>query len=121
MNQSCSLCKKNTEPLVPKVWCESESLCPPCFGIQYEKSEILTFDSTRGGLLSRWAAEGFQDHVMEDKERLYVLASQLDEHHLALLSNIKDIQLLLVEDYRKSGAIYQMTIKDFYQEMCGFY
>lgn len=94
---------------------EAESLCSPCFGLRWPDAEILTFDPI---LLSRWAAEGFRDQVIEDKERVYVLTSLLDKHHKGLIQSTEDE---LVEDYRTSGAISQMTIQQFWKEMHGFY
>lgn len=122
----CSLCHKSELPLVPRNWSPERPLCCPCFALEESEAEILTFETPRGGLLVRWSTEQFVDkNVMVDRElgKLYVLAHLLDEHHRKLMrgGGGEEVNLLLVQDYRTSGAIYQVDAKQFWTEMWGFY
>jgi hypothetical protein len=91
----------------------------------HPKTKVLTFDVLRGGLLSRWTVEGFSPAALvATRHGLHTLATLLDEHHLKLIreadaSNV--VHASLLEDYRESGAIYCMDVKQFWTEMWGFY
>lgn len=129
MNQ-CSECHKKTI-CVPSSWHTDDAKkvqkCPSCFNYSDPDAKILTFDMPRGGLWSRWVVEGFGKDIMvlEDENKIFVLAPLLDQHNKQLiLQGEPDNEVVpdeLLEDYRNSGAIYEMDVKQFWTEMWGFY
>jgi hypothetical protein len=115
---SCELCKSRDPILVPPSW-SKERLCTLCFPIHCPEATILTFEACRGGLQARWKTEGFLEHVVLAGDRMHVLATLLDQHHLLQIENESMTQL--VEDYRTGLIIYEMDVKRFYDEIGWFY
>lgn len=131
MKQSCSFCNHPEKSLIPDSWCEADgdeifaALCYTCFAKEKGSAVILlSFETPRGGLLSRWTAEGFAPrHLVVEKDRLYTLAHLLDAHHLALIlaASATAVPAQLLEDYRETGALYHVGVVKFWEEMVGFY
>lgn len=126
--QSCSDCSKTSiKNCVPLSWHPDDPdkrMCASCFGFADPEAKILTFDTPRGGLWSRWTAQGFGDHVMMSakEDKLFVLAAALDEHHRQMIvqDNLEEPRVIpagLLQEYRVSGAIYEMDVVQFWKEM----
>lgn len=112
--------------LVPAAWHPDKGarMCGLCFTRRYPHEAILIFDLT---VLSKWREEGFAPaHVMRvpGQNKLRVLQSQLDDHHVALFRSWAhdgaEDELLrqVARDYRETkDALVKMSTRAWWDQM----